>query len=202
MYIAWLGYLFYIIFVIGVSYSSAKSSRLRSTLVHSILVNLDFEVETVPKNLIQFNDQNTNQKLIKKMKKYCGIQMMISKGYFEDAFILHDDSIDDFHIKDLLRFNKSKEGVEAISSCMDNEIVRQNDHRLDLYGKWAKFKNTFKFQPLNLIKDYFGERMELYFTWVGAFITTLWIPAIIGLFFFKAGLAFSYWNIFSFNFKD
>lgn len=113
---------------------------------------------------------------------------MLNQGFFKDAFILHSESTNKYHLNDLLRCIRSPEAIEL---CMNRELVIQNDKRLDLYEKWAKFKNLFEYQPFGLINDYFGKRIALYFLWAGAFITALLIPSIIGTIFFLIGFGFS-----------
>lgn len=36
-------------------------------------------------------------------------------------------------------------------------------------------------QPIEYIKDYYGEKVGLYFTWLGFYTTSLWVPAIVGI---------------------
>ena len=47
-----------------------------------------------------------------------------------------------------------------------------------LYREWALPKNLFKRQPLWLIKRYFGDKIGLYFAWLG-FYTGFLIPAAL-----------------------
>ena len=47
-----------------------------------------------------------------------------------------------------------------------------------LYREWALPRNMFKRQPLWLIKRYFGDKIGLYFAWLG-FYTGFLIPAAI-----------------------
>ena len=47
-----------------------------------------------------------------------------------------------------------------------------------LYREWALPKNLFKRQPLWLIKRYFGDKIGLYFAWLG-FYTAFLIPAAL-----------------------
>ena len=90
------------------------------------------------------------------MKKYCGIQMMISKGYFEDAFILHDESSHRLHVNEILSYIKKAELSEnsktALIACKSSRTSLHQDHRLNLHKCWAKLRNIFKYQPLRLIR--------------------------------------------------
>ncbi len=58
----------------------------------------------------------------------------------------------------------------------------------ELYTKWASLRNIFRYQPINLVKDYFGEEIALHFAWVGMLIASLWIPVLFGLASFAEGL--------------
>jgi len=50
------------------------------------------------------------------------------------------------------------------------------------------------FQPLNTIRDYFGEMNAMYFAWLGTFLATLALPAFLGLVFFAIGQILSLQN--------
>ena len=52
--------------------------------------------------------------------------------------------------------------------------------RLRLLNEWARA--LIKPQPLELVREYFGEKLALFFTWMGYYCTMLWIPALIGLY--------------------
>jgi anoctamin-4 len=57
-----------------------------------------------------------------------------------------------------------------------------------LYSEWASPSRWYKKQPLWLIKKYFGEKIGLYFAWLG-FYTKMLIPAsVVGLLCFFYGL--------------
>lgn len=45
-----------------------------------------------------------------------------------------------------------------------------------LWCEWASLKKSFKYQPVDVIKEYFGVKIALYFTWLG-FYTYMLIPA-------------------------
>lgn len=59
---------------------------------------------------------------------------------------------------------------------------------MELHTKWAKFTNIFKAQPLALVRYYFGEAIAFYFAWIGTFIWTSFLPTLIGIAFFIAGM--------------
>ena len=51
--------------------------------------------------------------------------------------------------------------------------------RLKLLAKWAGMWTAP--QPLNLVRVYLGEKIALFFTWLGYYISMLWLPAVGGL---------------------
>ena len=68
------------------------------------------------------------------------------------------------------------------------ERALEND-RLRLKKDWARFGRSFKYQPYEAIKDYFGHEVGLYFSWLG-FYTAMLVPlAILGFLIFIYGIA-------------
>ena len=56
--------------------------------------------------------------------------------------------------------------------------------------EWASPSKFYKRQPLHLVRRYFGDKMALYFAWLG-FYTQMLIPAsIIGVITFISGVFF------------
>ncbi|KAK7494503.1 hypothetical protein BaRGS_00014156 [Batillaria attramentaria] len=104
-----------------------------------------------------------------KQKAYSfGVRKMIADEFYCAAFPLHEG-----HWK---------------PGSADNE-------RKLLFDHWAWWKSCFKFQPLDHIRHYFGEKIGLYFAWLG-FYTAMLIPAsIMGLAVFIYGLTIMYTNI-------
>jgi hypothetical protein len=65
----------------------------------------------------------------------------------------------------------------------------EDKDRMRLYQVWARPKNIFKVQPLDLIRKYFGEKIGLYFAWLGIYITLLVPASLFGIGCFIYGLA-------------
>ena len=57
-----------------------------------------------------------------------------------------------------------------------------------LYQEWASFWKFYKRQPLWLVKRYFGDKVGLYFAWLGFYTTFLIPPSICGIAVFVYGL--------------
>ncbi|RXM34536.1 Anoctamin-9 [Acipenser ruthenus] len=59
-----------------------------------------------------------------------------------------------------------------------------------LINKWARWTACFKQQPINEVRMYFGEKVALYFLWLGWYTYMLVPAAVIGVIVFLYGLAF------------
>uniref|UniRef100_A0A3Q1C7E5 Anoctamin n=1 Tax=Amphiprion ocellaris TaxID=80972 RepID=A0A3Q1C7E5_AMPOC len=58
-----------------------------------------------------------------------------------------------------------------------------------LYEEWANYSVFYKYQPIGLVRKYFGEKIGLYFAWLGLY-TQMLIPAsVVGVIVFLYGCA-------------
>ncbi|XP_063093802.1 anoctamin-2 isoform X4 [Cavia porcellus] len=92
-----------------------------------------------------------------------GINSLIANNIYEAAYPLHDGEYD---------------------SPGDD----MNDRKL-LYQEWARYGVFYKFQPIDLIRKYFGEKIGLYFAWLGLYTSFLIPSSVIGVIVFLYGCA-------------
>nr|XP_022287595.1 anoctamin-4-like isoform X1 [Crassostrea virginica] len=118
---------------------------------------------------------------------------ILSRAHFTD-----DDEEDDRHNKKFgIRKLLDNQTYNAAYPLHDGRyhsehslltVGKDNDRHL-LYELWARPGAWFKYQPLDQIRNYFGEKIGIYFTWLG-FYTTMLIPAAtLGVIVFIYGLA-------------
>uniref|UniRef100_A0A665UII3 Anoctamin n=1 Tax=Echeneis naucrates TaxID=173247 RepID=A0A665UII3_ECHNA len=58
-----------------------------------------------------------------------------------------------------------------------------------LMFEWASYSVFYKYQPIGLIRKYFGEKVGLYFAWLGVYTQMLIPAAIVGVIVFLYGCA-------------
>ncbi|XP_062328140.1 anoctamin-9 isoform X1 [Osmerus eperlanus] len=78
-----------------------------------------------------------------------------------------------------------KKDVFATMFCL-HERKKQKE----LKKRWARFSGVFVGQPVTLIRDYFGEKVGLYYLWLGWYTWMLVPAAVLGVVVFLYGLAF------------
>ncbi|XP_068699332.1 anoctamin-7-like [Montipora foliosa] len=52
---------------------------------------------------------------------------------------------------------------------------------------WARWGKWYKYQPLDHVREYFGEKIGIYFGWLGQYTAWLIMPSIVGLLVFLYG---------------
>ncbi|XP_067154086.1 anoctamin-6 [Apteryx mantelli] len=91
------------------------------------------------------------------VKKF-GINKLLDAGIYKAAFPLHDSS-----------FRHPSTDPDCPSE------------RYLLYKEWAHPKNIFKLQPLDFIRKYYGEKIGIYFAWLGFYTNMLTVAAVVGV---------------------
>ncbi|XP_009878878.1 PREDICTED: anoctamin-9 [Charadrius vociferus] len=76
-----------------------------------------------------------------------------------------------------------KKVFEAAFPLHEKEEVREF-----LKERWARWRDIFCQQPIEKIRCYFGEKVALYFAWLGWYTYLLGIAAVVGLVVFVAGI--------------
>ena len=109
---------------------------------------------------------------------YTGLKSLLDDKVYDSAFILHEDSCISLKTKCIC----SKETDE------EKEIRLSEDPRKEMEDTWWT-KKLWQFQPLWKIRNYFGEKIALYFAWAGLLFASLLVPALFGLACFFYGLS-------------
>lgn len=60
---------------------------------------------------------------------------------------------------------------------------------------WARWGRWYKYQPVDHIREYFGEKIGIYFAWLGFYTAWLLPAAVVGLLVFAYGIATISFNI-------
>ncbi|XP_070345295.1 anoctamin-7 isoform X7 [Equus asinus] len=95
-----------------------------------------------------------------------GIDQLLSEGVFSAAFPLHDGP-----------FMTPPEGLQA-PGLNQRQVLSQH---------WARWRKWNKYQPLDHVRRYFGEKVALYFAWLGFYTGWLLPAAAVGTLVFLVG---------------
>ncbi|KAM6178481.1 anoctamin-7 [Rhynchocyon petersi] len=101
-----------------------------------------------------------------KKKSLFGIDQLLAEGVFRAAFPLHDGP-----------FMLPPQGLQP-------QALNQ---RQILQRYWARWGKWYKYQPLEHVRAYFGEKVALYFAWLGFYTGWLLPAAAVGTVVFLVG---------------
>ncbi|XP_039345620.1 anoctamin-7 isoform X2 [Mauremys reevesii] len=96
-----------------------------------------------------------------------GVDRLLSENVFAAAFPLH-------------------EGPFAVPA--DRLAPESLTERQVLFQYWARWRKWNRYQPLDHIRRYFGEKIALYFAWLGFYTGWLLPAAVVGTLVFIAGI--------------
>ncbi|CAI4229657.1 unnamed protein product [Auanema sp. JU1783] len=151
-------------------FNSAQRSKLTHQILTQIDINQFFEEEQALENSFPNENPNRVNIIMDESLKGKGIDYLLLENVYDDAFILHDPSEVEPYFK-RMKENSLMSFLEAVEEIED-------DPRKQISEIWSK---VYKLQPINMIRDYFGEQIAFYFAWHGTFITLLWPAVALGL---------------------
>lgn len=67
-----------------------------------------------------------------------------------------------------------------------SKSTNEANYRAQLRVKWAR--RFWRSQPLDLVNAYYGERIGVYFAWLGHYTKWLTLPAVVGMAVFVFGI--------------
>ncbi|XP_060078280.1 anoctamin-4-like [Ylistrum balloti] len=161
----------------GSSAKSTDSSSTQSSSVWDCFFCCNSNSEILEPMRGEKQMQKWDGKNVKKNEygRRFGLPYLMMKDIYTDAFILHEESVR----------SKQREALKKEFFSEEEEAELDSDPRKALDDTWTKY---YKFQPLWKIRNYFGEKIALYFAWSGLLITSLWIPTLFGFAIFLYGL--------------
>ncbi|KAJ3329709.1 Anoctamin-7 [Blyttiomyces sp. JEL0837] len=100
-----------------------------------------------------------------------GIDVLLKDEVYDDFYAVHDGYYE---------------------STKTQEVDLTNNRRAWLYENWAKARANVKLiltqQPLPEIREYFGEKIAFFFSWLSFYTLWLLLPSILGIIVFIYGL--------------
>ena len=97
---------------------------------------------------------------------------------------------DDFGMKHLKYKGALTDGYPLHDGNTTEDYTQPpQNYRQKLQIDWARTGRILKYQPISAIRNYFGEKIALYFAWIGVYTSFLLPAAIFGLFCFIYGIS-------------
>ena len=148
----------------------------------------------IAKKLIRGYENEEKNKIL-----FSGLPYMLENEYFNNAYILHDESEINKDLNEILLEtikNDKTRNLKELKNLFENtDKILSEDRRAELHRKWANLGYMLRFQPLSIIKNYYGEQITLYYSFVGVLISTLWIVVLAGIAVFIMGVIDKYINL-------
>ncbi|CAO3567704.1 unnamed protein product [Mortierella alpina] len=110
-------------------------------------------------NSIMMRTESRNHPYGRKM----GLRSALRRGAYQKLYALHDGSFK-----------------------LHSKSIHDANQRAQLRIKWAK--RFWRSQPLDLVNAYYGERIGVYFAWLGHYTKWLTLPAAVGMAVFVYGI--------------
>ncbi|XP_035825775.1 anoctamin-7 [Aplysia californica] len=110
----------------------------------------------------------------KKKRAEIGIERLIDEHGFVAAFPLHSGN------------------YEIPDASIEPELLNK---RQVLHKYWARWGCWYKYQPLDHIREYFGEKIGIYFAWLGFYTAWLLPASVVGVLVFLYGFITFHSNI-------
>nr|XP_049573369.1 anoctamin-1a isoform X6 [Syngnathus scovelli] len=123
-----------------------------------------------------------------------GFTSLLANGVYTAGYPPHDGEIG---VNAKPSDRKSPSGLPVccpwvrLCLCSPTSFPSKNPgpYRQTLYEEWASYSVFYKYQPIGLIRKYFGEKVGLYFAWLGVYTQMLIPAAIVGVIVFLYGCA-------------
>ncbi|XP_051808042.1 LOW QUALITY PROTEIN: anoctamin-9 [Acanthochromis polyacanthus] len=81
-------------------------------------------------------------------------------------------------------------GIQAPKEILRICVLVQKKKQRELKESWARWTACLQGQPITAVRNYFGEKVALYYLWLGWYTYLLIPPALIGIVVFLYGLSF------------
>ncbi|GFS17994.1 anoctamin, partial [Elysia marginata] len=103
----------------------------------------------------------------KKKRAEMGVERLLDEGSFTAAYPLHAGP------------HRPPETITDPSRLNKRQVLRQY---------WARWGVWYKYQPLDHIREYFGEKIGIYFAWLGFYTAWLLPASVVGILVFLYGI--------------
>ncbi|XP_028393643.1 anoctamin-7-like isoform X1 [Dendronephthya gigantea] len=109
----------------------------------------------------------------KKQRGEIGVERLVEEEVFVAAYPLH---VGPYELP-----REFKDGPDS------PEEIKLNQRQV-LKEYWARWGKWLKYQPLDHIREYFGEKIGIYFAWLGQYTAWLLAPSFLGMLVFLYGV--------------